>query len=284
MENYLSPTNDYVFKRIFGGKIWVLEDFLKSVLDLPAEDYKGLTVVDPNLDLDYIDGKLGILDVKVHTGSGKVIDIEMQVKPQRSIWQRMLFYTSKMVVEQLKTGYEYSWLNRVISILIVDFVMIKENDINHNRFRLFDQKTMACFPDSIEINVLEMPKGNNSENAHLNKWMQFFRAKTEEDFMAAALTSPAINEAWGVIKVLSGDEQERAKAAAREKAQMDLDSMLGDARYEARQEGRQEGLMEGLITVARNLLRTGKPCEEVVDVTGLSFEKVKLLAAELSSC
>ena len=56
-------------------------DFLKAVLDLPAEDYERLTVVDPNLDREFIEDKLGVLDVKVNTSSGKVIDIEVQVKP-----------------------------------------------------------------------------------------------------------------------------------------------------------------------------------------------------------
>ena len=32
----LSPTNDFVFKKVFGGNLKVLEDFLKAVLDLPT--------------------------------------------------------------------------------------------------------------------------------------------------------------------------------------------------------------------------------------------------------
>jgi predicted transposase/invertase (TIGR01784 family) len=85
--------------------------------------------------------------------------------------------------------------------------------------------------------------------------MRFFSATTEEDFMQLAQTNPAINEAWGVIKVLSGDERSRALAEAKEKARMDLDSFLGDARYEGRQEGLQEGRQEEKLEVARNLLR-----------------------------
>ena len=104
----LSPTNDFVFKKVFGENLIVLEDFLKAVLDLPATEYKSLTVADSMLDRDFLDDKLGVLDVKVNTSSGKVIDVEVQVKPQRFIWQRMLFYTSKMVVEQMKSGYLYN--------------------------------------------------------------------------------------------------------------------------------------------------------------------------------
>jgi predicted transposase/invertase (TIGR01784 family) len=282
----LSSVNDFVFRKIFGENLGILRDFLQSVLDLPFEEYQRLTVADPNLERERVDDKLGILDVKVTTKSGKMLDIEVQVKPQRAIWQRMTFYTSKMIVEQVKSGYQYEQINNVISILITDFVLIRENDAYHNRFRLHDEKTGARFPNSIEIDVLELPKRRETDGTPLGDWMRFFNARTEEEFMEASQASPAIEQAWGVIKVLSGDERARALAEAREKARMDLDSLLGDARYEGRQEGRQEGLQEGRQEgkeeVARNLLREKMPVETVVKLAGLSTDEVKRLAAALN--
>jgi predicted transposase/invertase (TIGR01784 family) len=240
-------------------------------------------VVDPNLDREFIEDKLGVLDVKIHTGSGKVIDIEVQIRPQRSIWKRLLFYTSKMVVEQVKSGYQYEQIHRVISILIADFVMVAENAAYHTRFRLYDEHSGARFPDSIEIHVLELPKLHEADGTPLGNWLRFFSAKTEEDFMTVAQTSPAIKEAWGRIKVLSGDERARALADAREKARMDLDSWLGDARYEGLQAGRQEGLQAGRQEekreIARKLLREQMPVETVAGLTGLSLEDIHRLAA-----
>ena len=267
----LLPTNDFIFKKIFGGNLSILQDFLKAVLDLPAEEYKELEVLDPNLDREFIEDKLGVLDVKVTTSTGQTVNIEVQVKPQRSIWKRMMFYTSKMVVEQVKSGHGYEKINRVISILITDFVMIRENGACHNRFRLYDENTKARFPDSIEINVLELPKLQEADGTPLGNWLRFLGARTVEEFMSVSQTNPAINEAWGVIKYLSGDEQARAKAEAREKARMDLDSWLGDARHE----GRQEGILE----VARNLLRQNMPHEAVAEATGLSLDAIQRLAA-----
>ena len=278
----LPATNDFVFKKIFSGNPAVLKDFLKIVLDLPVEEYKGLEVIDPNLDREFIEDKLGVLDVKATTVFGKVLNIEIQIKPQRSIWKRMLFYTSKMVVEQVKSGFQYDRINRVISILIADFVMVKENDACHHRFRLYDENKKVHFPDSIEINVLELPKMQEADGTPLGNWLRFFSAKTEEEFMVVAQTNPAIEEAWGVIKVLSGDEQARALAEAREKARMDMDSWLDDARHEGREEGRQEGREEGIYSVAKNALRKKMDHEAIVELTGLSLEEVKKLAADLS--
>ena len=95
--------------------------------------------------------------------------------------------------------------------------------------------------------------------------------------MSVSQTSPVIKEACGMVRYLSGDERNRALAEAREKARMDLDSWLGDARHE----GRQEGLKEGQLKIARNLLRKKMSHDNIVDATGLSFEDVKQLAADL---
>jgi predicted transposase/invertase (TIGR01784 family) len=283
----LSPMNDFVFKKVFGENMVILKDLFKAMLTLPAEDYESLTVVDPNLDREFLEDKLGVLDVKVLTGSGKVIDIEVQIKPQRALWERMLFYTSRMVVEQVKSGYQYDQIHRVISILITDFVVVTDSKAYHNCFRLYDEKSGARFKNSIEIHILELPKMHEADGTQLGNWLRFLSAKTEEEFMAVAQTSPVINEAWGMIKVLSGDERARALADAREKARMDLDSWLGDARYEGRQEGlqagEQKGRQEEKLGLARNLLREKMPVETIVRLTGLSFEDVKQLAADLKN-
>ena len=264
----LSPTNDFVFKKVFGEKMGVLADFLQAVLDLPPEEYLGLSVVDPKLSRNFFGDKLGILDVKINTRTGKIIDVEVQVKPQDFIWKRMLFYTAKMVVAQAKSGYDYDIINRAISILIADFVIVKVNEAYHNRFRLHDKNTGACYPDSIEINFLELPKLPEADETRLGNWLRFFRARTKEDFMSVAETSPAIKEAWGVIQYLSGDERARAEAEAREKARMDLDSMIGEAKRKS------------IIEIARNLLRENSPVDFIAKVTGLTLEQVKRLAED----
>ncbi|MDR2833296.1 MAG: Rpn family recombination-promoting nuclease/putative transposase, partial [Streptococcaceae bacterium] len=45
----LSVTNDFVFKMIFGDQrnVDILTDFLKSVLDIPVDEYDYIKIVDP---------------------------------------------------------------------------------------------------------------------------------------------------------------------------------------------------------------------------------------------
>jgi predicted transposase/invertase (TIGR01784 family) len=121
--------------------------------------------------------------------------------------------------------------------------------------------------------------------------------------MTISQTNPAIAEAWGVIKVLSGDERARALAEAREKARMDYEDNYNGAYREGEQKGRLEGRLEGLQEgeqkgrleglqegeqkgiqeVALNALRENLPLETVARLTGLPLAEVKQLAAKLDS-
>jgi predicted transposase/invertase (TIGR01784 family) len=294
----LSPTNDFVFKKIFTENVKILENFLKEVLDLPADEYQGLAVVDPHLRRASIEDKYGILDVKIRTKSRKTIDVEVQVKAQTAIWKRMQYYTAKMLVEQVKSGDRYDRITRAISILIADFVLLKENDVYHNRFRLYDEKTAAAFPDSIEIDILEIPKVRGEDGSRLGAWLKFFAARTEEEFMKVSQNNPDIAEAWGIIKTLSADEESRLLAESREKGRRDFEDRFNGAYREGeqkglqkglkkglregRREGEQKGLQKGLLAVAQKLLRNKWPPEVVAENTGLAIEEVERLAAALS--
>ena len=268
----LSPINDFVFKKLFGDNIPVLTDFLQAVLDLPKEDYRGIVIVDPNLRAEKEHDKLGILDIRITTATGKSIDVEIQVRPQDSFCARILYYTSRMYTDRLKAGEGYDCLTRAIRIVITDFKLI-DNDISHNRFRLCDKKTGAEYPDSIEINTLEIPKLRKGDDSPLNRWLEFFAARTEDEFMSLAQTSPALDEAWGIIKHLSADEQTRLEAEAREKYRLDLDGMYKTGRREGRDEEREE--------ILARMLRSNLPKEQIALFLNVSNTELENLIARL---
>ncbi|MDR3234594.1 MAG: Rpn family recombination-promoting nuclease/putative transposase, partial [Planctomycetaceae bacterium] len=78
----LPSCSDFVFKLIFGDRRNAdsLAAFLRSVLDLPAEEYGSLAIVGPHLKREGFDDKPGVLDVKMNTKSGEVTDAEIQVE------------------------------------------------------------------------------------------------------------------------------------------------------------------------------------------------------------
>jgi predicted transposase/invertase (TIGR01784 family) len=154
----LSPKIDSVFKQLLGdqNRLDLLADFLQAVLDLPPEEYSGLVIVDPHLKRLSQDDKLGILDVKINTKSGHIIDVEIQLTNLRDLRARLVFYLSKMVAEQGSSGLGYLKLKRTVSIAITGSRLIKDQAYHHC-YRMHDKKTGDCLTDLIEANVLELP-------------------------------------------------------------------------------------------------------------------------------
>lgn len=293
MKKLLSPVNDHVFKRVFGSHLRVLAGFLSAVLEMPI-DASDIRVLDPNFRAERDDDKLGVLDVKVETRNG-LIDVEVQVQPHLHLKKRLLYYTSRMFVEQIDKGQNYGKLTRAVSIMIVDFELVKTDSAFHHRYRLYDQKNKLEYSDALEINVLEIPKVQEDETSPVSAWLKFFAAKTEDEFMSLAQTSPAMEEAWGVIKELSADERERLLAEDREKTRRDnaayyetglVEGMAtGIARgreeglAEGRAEGRAEGITEGRLEERRamivKMLSQGLSPEQISSFIGIAPDEVK---------
>jgi predicted transposase/invertase (TIGR01784 family) len=307
-ENFglLSPLNDFVFKKLLSEDLTFLEYVLKSVLDLPDEDYKDLTVLDPQLGRDHVDDKLGVLDVKLRTYSGKIVNIEIQVRPQAVIWKRALFYGARMIVDQVKSGSRYGQINRAVVILMTDFSMITDSTAYHNRYRLFDENTKSQYPNFFEINIVELPKLKEIDGTPLSDVISFFKSRTEDEFMEVAERNPNFKVPFEEIKKLSGDSEARALAYSREKARIDMEDAMHEGLEKGREEGlakgREEGLEEGLEkgreeglekglekgreeiknSIAKNLLLKNLSHDVISSATGLSAEAVKKIASEIS--
>ncbi|MDR0881116.1 MAG: Rpn family recombination-promoting nuclease/putative transposase, partial [Candidatus Adiutrix sp.] len=100
----LLPKSDMIFKLIFGDQknAEILEGFLKATLDLPPDDYGQLTITDSHLNRETKAGKMSILDVKLQTRLGKVIDIEIQLSDLPDIRTRIIYYVARMITGQMK--------------------------------------------------------------------------------------------------------------------------------------------------------------------------------------
>ncbi|MDR3178433.1 MAG: Rpn family recombination-promoting nuclease/putative transposase, partial [Oscillospiraceae bacterium] len=194
-------TNDLVFKKVFGDEKnqIIIKDFLDSILDIKKEEYENIRVVDPFIKIqNYAKDKIGILDIKLKLKSGKIIDIEIQVAYKENIRERVLYYLSNMILDQMGPGEDYDKIQKVVSILIAaEHILIKENDNCHNKYLLIDKKTNSTFTNKIEINTLEILKlPKDIENDNLIMWIKFLKAKSEEDLkMVYDTKNQAIKEA-----------------------------------------------------------------------------------------
>jgi predicted transposase/invertase (TIGR01784 family) len=161
---FIAPIRDFIFKQLFGDRnnTAPLVSFLLSVLDLPRAEYEHIELADPELQREYAADKLSVIDLKLYTTSGRVIDIEIQTCDTGEIKQRIVFSTAKALAFQLRSGKAYRELRQVISIQITNFVLLDDepDDQYHNVILLMNKRSHKVFSDMMELHFLEIGRAH----------------------------------------------------------------------------------------------------------------------------
>ena len=106
----------------------------------------------------------------------------MQVVDHKNIEKRILFYCAKLFTSSLKSGYDYSTLEKSISILITNYELENQKDIKKyiTKWNLREETyPIHILTDSMEIYIIELKKfrkfEKTSKNAKLNSWIKFIQ-------------------------------------------------------------------------------------------------------------
>jgi predicted transposase/invertase (TIGR01784 family) len=274
-QELLSLTNDYVFRKIFGQKdLGALSDFLSSVLDMPTDELVELYVDDPHLHREHEKGKDAELDVRVHTKTGEIINIEIQVNPEGAIKKRIAYYNSRIFSGQLKQGEPYSSLYRTISVIITDFILFPENTDCVGRFRWYNPDSGALLTDAQEINTIELPKLPQEDDGTKRwQWLKLLKLREVEEMEAVAKDNTAIKNVIVHVRDMSADETERRYAEARhmEWVRQHLEKQYSETR------GIEIGEARTKLDTARKMKARGFSETDITEITGLSEEMIATL-------
>jgi predicted transposase/invertase (TIGR01784 family) len=280
----LPPTDDWIFKLLFGSERGrrILEAFLKSLIGLPDEECE-LVLLDTHLKPEFADDKLGVVDVKVKTKSGRIIDIEIQMSDQKAvIGRRLSFYKSKLITGQIAKGDSYEVIEEVVCVLIMNWTLFEGVADWLNDFRFYNKKNDFYFEQMPEkIYTLELPKVPEEGSGAAWEWMRFLKAREKEEFDMLASKNKAIGEAVEELYEISADKEARAQYEYRLKAQRDRLSAINSAYKDGQSNGKKEGLIEGQrqgkLETARMLKEMGIPLTQIARATGLSLEEIRQL-------
>jgi predicted transposase/invertase (TIGR01784 family) len=244
----LLPKSDFIFSLLFGNprNIDLLTELLQLILNLPAEEYKPLTILNPHLKPEMPNDKLGILDIKVGTKNNWTIDMEMQVRKFPDLVERILFYMSMMTIKQIGSGDDYDKIKPVIGIFILDYIFFPGDKDFHHIYHFVDEKTKKPLTNLAEIHILELPKVKATpEQSPLSDWLRFIHSDTEEEMMGLAQRNPQINRAYGMLKKLSANKATRFIDDEIEKSRRDQASYMAGARREGIAIGEAKGIAKG---------------------------------------
>jgi predicted transposase/invertase (TIGR01784 family) len=277
---FLPVKSDIIFHMFFADikNKESLIAFLKAILVLPDDEYEVIELTDPHLMRNFNTDKLGIIDVKLKTKSNTIIHIEIQLRVTPKLKQRIVFYNAKLITEQIASGDDYDVINKVVSILITDEMLITNSLLYHHCFRFYDPEARIELTDLVEIHTLELPKlPDSTDGTDLYNWARFIAAGSEEDMTMLTDTSPQLNRAIARYRELIADERAREIYEYREKARRDYISEVNWAKEQGIQQGLQQGESIKAITIAKNLIHADLPLETIIAATGLSRGEVESL-------
>ena len=231
----------------------------------------------PILEKDLLDDKIGILDIKAQIDNDINCDIELQVVDKKNIEKRILFYWSKIYNMSIKSGEDYSTLEKGIVILISDYELEGLKDIKKyiTKWNIREEEYQKIIlTDVMEIYIIELPKfekyKKNTNNNVLNLWMKFINNPEVKDM---GENNKEINKAKKVLEEISQDEHERYLAELRQKYIMDQKAIEG-AGFD---KGLKAGKEQEKILIAKNLKKQNLDAKLISEATGLSLDEVKKL-------
>ncbi|MDR2371110.1 MAG: Rpn family recombination-promoting nuclease/putative transposase [Treponema sp.] len=276
----LSPRNDFVFKLLFGDQrnSGILADFLKAALPLPAGEYDHLVVVDPHLKREFEDDKTGILDVKVHTKGGIVINVEIQVAASPELRNRIVLYGAKMLTEQVKRGNTWGRVEQVISIVIMNEILVPEETGYYNKYALCNRESGGPFTELLGINILELPKlPKEADGNPLWYWGSFLKCEKAEEFKVVAEKDPGVKKAVAALMELSEDERTQMLQDARDRWLTDHQNAMNYKYRLGKEEGRNEGKKAAVLEIAQKMKDLGIPENQIAEAAGLSPAEIAKL-------
>ncbi len=266
--NYLKPTNDFIFKKIFGQtkNADILKDLVEAILPEIKIDKVEINK-DVSLERKIMTEKLGMLDIVATLNNNTKINIEMQVKNYYNTIERSLFYITGMYHENLEKGTDYTEIPKSISIWITDYNIFEEGLI-HEKARLKRDYENKILTNKLELHYIQLPKFKEKSKRITNKleqWLTFIKNENVEEIKM--IENKYIKKAEKELEYLTGDEETRRLAELREKAIRDEMAAMAKAK--------KQGITETKQEVAKKMLEEKVDIDIIIKVTGLTKEEIE---------
>ena len=186
---------DWAIKRILRSKanFEILEGFLSELL---FEDIIILEILESESNQNQQNDKFNRIDIKVKNQKEEIILIEIQYSSEMDYLQRILYATSKAIVEHLKSGVQYKEISKIISINILYFDFVDGDDYiykgttnfiglhNKSLLQLNEKQKELYKTDKVEkiypeYYLLKIKNFDNTSKNTLDEWINFLKNNLE---------------------------------------------------------------------------------------------------------
>lgn len=266
---------DVVFKNIFGNEKFKL--MLSCMLsEIIKKDYKyiyeNIIYLNNYLCKTRIYGNPAIVDILVKIDN-IIINIEAYTKYDKSKKMKNINYISRVIIKNFnsKNGY-----NSSIEIVEINLIKGDKEDKTYqirSKEKLYTNKIeiIDIYIDKVKEEKYTINKQNN-----LNIWKEILNGKLEEViYKIEKLEYPKniINEMKGLVIEFMSEEDVLEIGTTYEEW---FESKI----KEGKDEGKKEGIKETSTEIAKKLLKTKMPYEQIAEITGLSLKYIKNIKYE----
>ena len=296
----ISLKQDFVFKKLFSENENLLKSLLEAILEVKIT--KIDVVKDFTLDNYFESSRGGILDIKAEINGTTTINIEMQVRNQHNITDRLLFYSSTLKNMSVKKGKDFSQFKPVISIGILDYINYKDKEATN----FFSESKFIIAQTNLEgkkieletlnqkhrIIIIELPKFNKFKhdlNNKLEQWLTVIEWKDFKEVENAMRSNEEIKEAVKQLTTLLEDDEVRAVYEYELQAEIIRNTEDRILKEKSIKEGMEEGLKKGIEQGIKQGVEQGniqKQREVVLKLkkSGITLEEIsKILEIDLQT-
>ena len=287
-KRYLDPKADLTFKRVFGEHPDLVISLLNALLPFKTKEEEIQTVeyLTPEMVPDNPLRKNSIVEVRCRDLRGRQFIVEMQMVWSPEFMQRVMFNSAKAYVRQLDKKEDYSLLEPVYSLNLVNDVFLKDVPEYYHYYRMVHEKHTEKVIDGLHLVFVELPKFTPHSMNEKRMQVLWLRYLTEIDgYMETVpqelLDNPEINKAMeGVEESAYTPEQllgyDKFWDVIRTETTL-YNSGVRQGRAEGLEEGRAEGRAETVLAIARKMKSKGSSVADIQELTGLSVEEIGCL-------
>ena len=262
---YLDPKADLTFKRVFGEHPDLVISFLNALLPFKNDDelIESVTYLQPEMVPENPLRKNSIVDVRCRDNRGRQFIVEMQMVWSPEFLQRVMFNSAKAYVRQLKKGENYTLLEPVYSLNIVNDVFEKDIPEYYHYYRMVHEMYSDKVIDGLHLVFVELPKFTPQTFSQKKMHVLWLRYLTEvqnstREVSSDLLGNPDISKALSVVERSAYTEEQllgyekfwdiisTEKTYYGSALKRGLQQGRAEGRAEGLQQGRAEGLEQGL--------------------------------------
>ena len=265
----------------------VLEGFLSELL---FDDIKIQKILESESNQETENDKYNRVDILTQNSKNELIIVEIQNTYEIDFFHRMIYGTSKALIENISLGQPYSEIKKVISINIVYFDLgqgkdyvykgktnfegLHEKDtlqLSIQQKQTFTKKEISDFFP--EYYIIKVNKFNDIAKDTLDEWVYFLKnSEVKDEFKAKGLA-----EAKEVLDIMRLDkEQQYGYNRYLDYLHYKASEILS-LRLVAEDKVRQDRNVE----IAKNAIIKGAEDTFIADITGLTLGQIEEIRANL---